>query len=298
MIAPFSSRMPAALARERERAGDHQQAIVVARADARALAVLVARALREVAGRPVDLVDLVGLARVGRRREREVGVAAELVEQRQLVVDAAPPAVGAAVREAPVAVDERPPVARGPSRERWPCSANVVEVLGGCAARAWRRCRRRGGGGTRPRRSRRARARRAGRGSAGGTPRRGRRSRGAAGGRRRRGTRRRASGSPRPRRRRARGRRRRWRGPTAARSDRTARTAGAAAASDARRAPAARGGARSRAATGGGSSCGGGRAPAAMVVRSLAWIAPPGARTCPWSPSSCSPASSAPARRR
>ena len=98
--APFSSRTPSALARERERAGDHQQAIVVARADARAFAVLVAAALRQVADRPVDLVDLVGLTRIGRRRKRQVDVAAELVQHDELVVDAAPLAVGSAVREA------------------------------------------------------------------------------------------------------------------------------------------------------------------------------------------------------
>src|SRR5665647_2249083 len=52
------------LARERERAGDHQQTIVVIRADLRALAVLVRPTLRQIAGRPVDLVDLVGLTRI------------------------------------------------------------------------------------------------------------------------------------------------------------------------------------------------------------------------------------------
>src|SRR5690606_18557222 len=100
-----------ALAGEGERPGDHEQAIVVAVPDARTLAGLVAAASREVADGPVDLVDHVGLARIGGRRERQIDVAAELVQYDELVVDATPPAIRPAVREAPVAVDERPPVA-------------------------------------------------------------------------------------------------------------------------------------------------------------------------------------------
>ncbi len=106
-----------ALARDRERAGDHQQAIVVVPADAGALAVVVAAASREVAGRPVDLVDLVGLTRIRSRGERQVRVAAERVQQRELVVDAAPAPIGPAVRERPVAVDERPLIAAPVARE-------------------------------------------------------------------------------------------------------------------------------------------------------------------------------------
>src|SRR4029434_10611334 len=44
---------------------------------------------------------------IGRRREGEVCVTTGLEQQRQLAVDAAPPPVGARVREAPVAVNER-----------------------------------------------------------------------------------------------------------------------------------------------------------------------------------------------
>src|SRR4051794_13630974 len=81
------------LAGQREWAGDHEQTIVVARAHARALALLVAASLRQIADRPVDLVDLVGLTRIGRGRERQIDVAPELVEHDELVIDAAPLAV-------------------------------------------------------------------------------------------------------------------------------------------------------------------------------------------------------------
>src|SRR5580704_2042506 len=100
-----------ALAGECERTGDHEQSIVVVRADPSALAVRVAAAQRQITGRPVDLIDLVGLTRIGSRWKREIGVTAELVQHEQLVVHSAPAAVGPAVREAPVAVDERPAIA-------------------------------------------------------------------------------------------------------------------------------------------------------------------------------------------
>src|SRR5262249_54527384 len=51
------------------------------------------------------------------RRKREVDVAAELVQQDELVVDAAPPPVGPAVGQAPVAVDECPAEAAGVARQ-------------------------------------------------------------------------------------------------------------------------------------------------------------------------------------
>jgi len=127
VIAPFSIRIRASCHRaagERERPGDHQHAVVVVCADARPFAVLVRAALCEVADRPVDLVDLVGLTRIRGRREREVDVAAELVEHDQLVVDAAPLPIGPAVGEAPLPWmnAQRKPLA---SREMWPCCENV-----------------------------------------------------------------------------------------------------------------------------------------------------------------------------
>lgn len=61
---------PQGFARKRERPGDHQQAIVVVEANACSLAVLIAAALREVANRPINLIDLVGLTGVRRRRKR------------------------------------------------------------------------------------------------------------------------------------------------------------------------------------------------------------------------------------
>src|SRR5690606_34640633 len=49
------------------------------------------------------------LTDVGRRGKGEIGVAAELPEKVELVVDAAVAAVGPSVGQGPVAVDERPP---------------------------------------------------------------------------------------------------------------------------------------------------------------------------------------------
>ena len=56
--------------------------------------------------RVVDAVDLARLRRAGGGRQREVGVAAGLAQDVQLVVHAAPAAVGPGVVQRPVAVDE------------------------------------------------------------------------------------------------------------------------------------------------------------------------------------------------
>ena len=61
---------------------------------------------RWVVGRVVDAVDGSCLGRVGRGRQRKVGVATALEKHRDLVVDAAPPAVRPSIVEGPVAVDE------------------------------------------------------------------------------------------------------------------------------------------------------------------------------------------------
>ena len=95
--------------RERQRPFDHEDAIVAPLAHPRRRPLLVGPAPREIALGPVDLVDDRGLRLVGRGREREVGVAAGVVQQRELLVDAALLAVAARVGEAPVAVDERVP---------------------------------------------------------------------------------------------------------------------------------------------------------------------------------------------
>jgi hypothetical protein len=86
--------------------------------------VLKTTALMKVTGWPVELVDLVGLTRIRRRGKREVGIASELEEKRQFVVDSAPPAVGTAVGEAPVAVNE------GPLRATGGCVSREVTVPG------------------------------------------------------------------------------------------------------------------------------------------------------------------------
>ena len=76
-------------------------------AHARGLTLVIAAGPGQIARGPVDLVDDVGLALVRRGGEGEVGVAAGVEEQGDLLVHAATAAVGAGVGEAPVAVDER-----------------------------------------------------------------------------------------------------------------------------------------------------------------------------------------------
>ena len=59
--------------------------------------------------RVVDAVDLPRLGRVRERRQRHVHITTGLAQNIQLVVHAAPPAVGPGVVERPVSVDERVP---------------------------------------------------------------------------------------------------------------------------------------------------------------------------------------------
>ena len=125
--------------RQGEGALDEEDAVAPHLADARPLAALVGALPGEVADGPVDLVDDVGLALVRRGGEGEVGVAAGVEEEGDLLVDAAAPAVGAGVGEAPVAVDEG--VALAPVRiaGEVPVRSEVVQGLEEVAAQ--------GGGG-------------------------------------------------------------------------------------------------------------------------------------------------------
>src|SRR5690606_36573843 len=70
---------------------------------------VVGAALSDVTRRIEDAVGVRRLTDVGRRGKGEIGVAAELPEKVELVVDAAVAAVGPSVGQGPVAVDERPP---------------------------------------------------------------------------------------------------------------------------------------------------------------------------------------------
>src|SRR5580658_4589388 len=78
---------------ERDGPFDQEQTILSRRTDAHGLTVHVRSAPRHVATRVVDRVHDPGLRLVGRAREREIDVAAELPEKVHLVVDPAPSAV-------------------------------------------------------------------------------------------------------------------------------------------------------------------------------------------------------------
>ena len=91
---------------ESQRALDHQDAVLAHVAHAGRLALFIGARTAEVAHRPVDAVDDVGLRLVGCRGKGEVGVAARLEEQRNLVVDAARAAVVSPIGQGPVTVDE------------------------------------------------------------------------------------------------------------------------------------------------------------------------------------------------
>ena len=190
------------------------------------LRLLVGASSREVADRPEDAIDDVGLALVGRRREREVRVAAGLVEERELRVDAATLAVRAPVREAPVAVDEG--VARAPRgvAGEVPVLREEVDVLTEVRAQPLRRVVVVVEVELDLAEAARASAPRGSRATRGHTARRGRRRSAGAHGRRHRRSPRRASDSLRSRSARARRPRRGSLRPRAARSDRRTRRAG------------------------------------------------------------------------
>jgi hypothetical protein len=59
-----------------------------------------------VVGDVIDHVDWAGLRGIWGRRQREISVAAQLLQQRELVVEATPTSVRPSVVKRPVAVDE------------------------------------------------------------------------------------------------------------------------------------------------------------------------------------------------